>query len=69
MILTEHEQFALIVNIHGPSEAEQEVMCGGQQSTFTRRHLVDFQTALAAAVHYADTAQAAPTLSWEWLPL
>jgi hypothetical protein len=41
-------------------------MCGGQLTRFPRRYLVDLQTALTAAVHYLDTAQATPALSWEW---
>lgn len=66
VILTEHERFGLVDNTHDPSEATAEVMCGGQPSTFTRRHLVDLPTALLAAAHFLETAQAAPSLSWEW---
>jgi hypothetical protein len=65
----EHQQFAHIVNIHDSSEATEEVMCGGQPTGFTRRHLVEFQTALTAAAHYLDTAEPAPVLTWDWYPL
>lgn len=65
--LTEHhERFAQLLNTRDPSDTQETIMCGGQRSRFPRRHLVDLQTALTAAVHYLDTAQAAPTLSWEW---
>jgi hypothetical protein len=61
-----HERFAQLLNTQDPSEAEEHIMCGGQLTTFPRRHLVSLQTALSAAVHYLHTAQAAPALSWEW---
>jgi Immunity protein Imm1 len=65
--LTEHhERFAQLLNTQDSSNTQEAIMCGGQRTRFPRRHLVDLQTALTAAVHYVDTAQAAPTLSWEW---
>jgi Immunity protein Imm1 len=69
VMLTDHEQLGLADNTDEPSEATAEIMCGGQPADFTRINLVDFQTALTAAVHYLDTATADPTLSWEWYPL
>ncbi len=60
------ERFGQLLNTHDPSDVRERIMCGGQQTGFPRRHLVDLQTALTAAAHYLATAQAAPTLSWEW---
>jgi L-alanine-DL-glutamate epimerase-like enolase superfamily enzyme len=66
--LTEHhERFAQLLNTQDSSNTQEEqIMCGGQLTRFPRRHLVDLQTAVTAAIHYLDTGQAAPTLSWEW---
>ena len=65
--LTEHhERFAQLLNTQHPSDTQEAIMCGGQLTRFPLRHLVDLQTAVTAAVHYLDTAQPAPTLSWEW---
>lgn len=66
--LTEHhERFAQLLNTQDSSNAQEEqIMCGGQLTSFPRRHLVDLQTAVTAAMHYLGTGRAAPTLSWEW---
>jgi L-alanine-DL-glutamate epimerase-like enolase superfamily enzyme len=65
-ICDHNEQFGQLLNTQDPSDVEEHIMCGGQLTRFSRRHLVDLQTALTAAVHYLATAEAAPTLSWEW---
>lgn len=65
-IAEHHERFAHLLNTQVLSNEEELIMCGGQRSAFPRRFLVDFQTALIAAVHYLSTAQPAPELSWEW---
>jgi hypothetical protein len=69
VIVTEHDRLTNIVNIHELSEDHEQIMCGGQLTGFLRCHLVDLQTALIAAVHYLDTAEADPALYWEWVPL
>jgi hypothetical protein len=69
VIVTEHDRLANIVNIHELNEDIEEVMCGGQPSGFPRCNLVDLHTALAAAIHYLDNAEATATLYWEWVPL
>jgi len=69
VIVTERDRLANIVNIHELSEDCEQIMCGGQLTEFRCCNLVDLQTALIAAVHYLDTAEAAPALYWEWVPL
>jgi hypothetical protein len=65
-IAEHHERFAHLLSTQDLSKEEDLIMCGGQLSAFPRRYLVDFQTALTAAVHYLGTAQPAQELSWEW---
>lgn len=65
--ICEHNQrFAQLLNTNDPSDVHEQIICGGQPTRFPRRHLVDLQTAQAAAVHYLATAEADPALSWAW---
>ena len=61
-----HERFAQLLSTPDRGGEDEIIMCGGQLSRFPRRYLVDLQTALTAAMHYLDTGQAAPALSWKW---
>jgi hypothetical protein len=65
-IADHHERFAQLVNTRDPSAVKESIRCGGQLTPFPRRHLVDFDTALSAAVHYLHAGEADPTLIWEW---
>lgn len=60
------ERVGQVLNDKDPSDVCEDIMCGGQVTSIPRRFLVDLQTAVTAAVHYFDTADAAPMLSWEW---
>jgi hypothetical protein len=60
------QRIAQLINSDDPSDVPEHIMCGGQQTTFPRRHLVDQQTALTAAVHFLTDAAADPALTWEW---
>jgi len=60
------ERVGQVLNTKDPSDVREDIMCGGQVTSVPRRFLVDLQTAVTAAVHYLDTAAAAPALSWEW---
>jgi hypothetical protein len=60
------ERFAHLLNPDDPSDVEEEMMCGGQITPFPRRYLVKLATAILAALHYLETREAAPGLSWHW---
>jgi len=55
-----------LINPDDPSQEPEDIMCGGQLTYFPRCFLVDRQKALIAAAYYLATAQADPTLNWEW---
>jgi hypothetical protein len=61
------ERCAQLLNLSDPSEAREDMMCGGEPASIPHRFLVDLPTALTATVYYLATTQAAPALSWEWL--
>ena len=65
-IADHHERVAQLVNTQDPSKVEESIMCGGQLTPFPRRYLVDFDTALSAALHYLRAGEADPALTWEW---
>jgi hypothetical protein len=60
------ERVGQVLNAKDPSDVCEDIMCGGQVTSIARRFLVDLQTAVTAAMHYLDSADAAATLSWEW---
>ncbi len=60
------ERAGQVLNTKDPSDVCEDIMYGGQVTSVPRRFLVDLQTAVTAAAHYLDTADAAPALSWEW---
>ena len=59
------ERVGRVLNTKDLGDVQECVRCGGEPTSFPRRFPVDLQTAITATMHYLDTGQADPTLSWD----
>jgi len=60
------QQFGQLINTQELSETQERIMCGGQQTSLSRRHLVDLHPALTAALRYLASAEPHPAITCEW---